>query len=92
MEWGTPTERCPEMTEHVSTLVDDNVATASAPLTGLDRCDSCGAQAYVRVTIPSGILLFCGHHGAKHKAQLADKAITWHDETFRLDPTVPTLD
>jgi hypothetical protein len=34
------------------------------PLTANDRCDtrSCGAQAYVRVTGVSGVLLFCGHH------------------------------
>ena len=27
-----------------------------------DRCDSCGAQAYVWVNGVSGDLLFCGHH------------------------------
>ena len=31
-------------------------------LTANDRCDSCGAQAYVQVTGVSGDLLFCGHH------------------------------
>ncbi len=31
-------------------------------LTGLDRCDSCGAQAYVHVKGISGELMFCGHH------------------------------
>jgi len=34
-------------------------------LTGLDRCDACGAQAYVWVKGMSGDLLFCGHHYAK---------------------------
>ena len=77
------------MTEMASTLVDDTLRTATAPLTGNDRCDSCGAQAYVRVTIPSGQLLFCGHHGAKHKDQLIGQAITWNDETFRLNPVQP---
>jgi hypothetical protein len=79
------------MTEMASTLVDDTVATATASLTGNDRCDSCGAQAYVRVTIPSGQLLFCGHHAAKHKESLIGQAITWHDETFRLNPAQPEL-
>jgi hypothetical protein len=31
-------------------------------LTGLDRCDACGAQAYVHVKGVSGELMFCGHH------------------------------
>ncbi len=31
-------------------------------LTANDRCDRCGAQAYVKVTGVTGDLLFCGHH------------------------------
>ena len=31
-------------------------------LNASDRCDSCGAQAYVWVSGVSGDLLFCGHH------------------------------
>lgn len=27
-----------------------------------DRCDRCGAQAYIKVVGKSGDLLFCGHH------------------------------
>jgi hypothetical protein len=27
-----------------------------------DRCDGCGAQAYVQVKGVSGELMFCGHH------------------------------
>lgn len=34
-------------------------------LTALDRCDSCGAQAYIQVTGVTGDLLFCGHHYEK---------------------------
>jgi len=37
------------------------------PLTALDLCDRCGAQAYVRVLLPnSGELLFCAHHSREH--------------------------
>lgn len=50
-----------------------------------DRCDSCGAQAYVRVTMTSGELFFCAHHGAKFKEKLAPTALEWHDESSRLD-------
>lgn len=31
-------------------------------LTALDRCDRCGAQAYVKIAGSTGELLFCGHH------------------------------
>ena len=34
-------------------------------LTAHDRCDACGAQAYVRAKGVSGELLFCGHHWEK---------------------------
>lgn len=53
-------------------------------LTALDRCDSCGAQAYVKATMSSGELLFCAHHGAKYKDKLASTALNWHDESARL--------
>jgi hypothetical protein len=55
-----------------------------APLTGLDRCDSCGAQAYIRAELATGELLFCAHHGARFKESMADKVLSWHDETSRL--------
>lgn len=53
-------------------------------LTALDRCDSCGAQAYVKVTLATGELLFCAHHGAKFKDKLFPTALAWHDESSRL--------
>lgn len=31
-------------------------------LDATDRCDKCGAQAYVKVIGMSGDLLFCAHH------------------------------
>ena len=38
-------------------------------LTSRDRCDVCGAQAYVRAVLPSGHdLLFCGHHARANEA------------------------
>lgn len=41
------------------------VETIAWTLTALDRCDSCGAQAYVHVTGVTGELFFCGHHYEK---------------------------
>ena len=57
---------------------------AAPQLTGSDRCDSCGAQAYIRVAIGSSELLFCAHHGKKYQQKLAVIASDWHDESDRL--------
>jgi hypothetical protein len=55
------------------------------PLSALDVCDRCGAQAYVRVLLPnSGELLFCAHHGREHAKALAKVAVNIQDETQRL--------
>lgn len=54
-------------------------------LTAQDRCDACGAQAYVRVELASGELLFCAHHARKHADALARVALSIQDETARLD-------
>jgi hypothetical protein len=53
-------------------------------LTAADRCDSCGAQAYIRVSIGTSELLFCAHHGKKYQEKLAAVASDWHDESDRL--------
>jgi len=65
---------------------EETVDTVDDPytLTAFDRCDSCGAQAYIKVTMSSGELLFCAHHGAKFKDKLASTALNWHDESARL--------
>lgn len=57
----------------------------ATPLTALDRCDRCGAQAYVRVDLSSGgELLFCAHHWGEHGKAIAPKAVHVHDETANL--------
>ncbi|MGI8888727.1 MAG: DUF7455 domain-containing protein, partial [Nocardioidaceae bacterium] len=62
--------------------------TAVAPtpqFTALDRCDRCGAQAYVRVELVSGgELLFCVHHAREHADKLQAVASSIHDDTGRL--------
>jgi hypothetical protein len=56
----------------------------SAELTVLDRCDRCGAQAYVRATLHvGGELLFCAHHGREHLPVLRGQA-TVQDESNKL--------
>jgi hypothetical protein len=55
------------------------------PLTASDRCDRCGAQAYLRVTMAGGgELLFCAHHAHEHGDALRPLADCWHDETGAL--------
>jgi hypothetical protein len=50
---------------------DTKTETPANPLlTTADRCDSCGAQAYVKVTLENGPLLFCGHHYSAHRTAL----------------------
>jgi hypothetical protein len=54
-------------------------------LTAVDRCDRCGAQAYVRVLLPSRLeLLFCAHHNRQYASALANIAVEIQDETIRL--------
>jgi hypothetical protein len=66
----------------------ESATAAAAPtwtLTARDRCDRCGAQAYVRVLLPSRLeLLFCAHHNRKHARALAEIAVEIQDETLRL--------
>jgi hypothetical protein len=53
-------------------------------LNSADRCDVCGAQAYIRVSLAAGELLFCAHHGNANKAKLEPIAKGWLDETGKL--------
>ncbi len=67
------------------------VLAPSSPLTAADRCDRCGAQAYVRVVLPGGSeLLFCAHHGKKYESELRKIAAEFQDETARLTDTPAT--
>ena len=65
----------------------DEVGAADRPLSALDRCDSCGAQAYVRAVLNGSELLFCAHHAHKHEAKLRPMAEVWHDESHKLTAT-----
>lgn len=63
-------------------------APSAAPLTAVDRCDRCGAQAYLRVQLQAGgELLFCAHHAREHGDKLREIAAHVHDETAKLSDT-----
>ena len=67
------------------------VAPSTASLSAEDRCDRCGAQAYLRVELVSGgELLFCAHHAREHGDKLRQVAATVHDETHKLKDTPAT--
>lgn len=65
---------------------DEGVAVKT--LTATDRCDRCGAQAYLRVELPAGSVLLCGHHSDAHRSKLEELAALgkaqFHDELTRI--------
>jgi len=65
------------------------VSTALAPrprFTAFDRCDRCGAQAYVRFELANGgELMFCAHHARAHSSKLSEIATKVDDDTAALD-------
>lgn len=64
------------------------VAPSATALSAADRCDRCGAQAYLRVELQSGgELLFCAHHAREHADKLREVAVTVVDETHKLSNT-----
>src|SRR5262250_2168670 len=73
------------------TSAENENAAAAVPrarvwrLTAVDRCDRCGAQAYVRVLLPGRLeLLFCAHHNRQYSSALVNIAVEIQDETMRL--------
>jgi hypothetical protein len=59
--------------------------TLAGTLTATDRCDRCGARAYVRVLLPNDLeLLFCAHHSRQYASALTKIAVEIRDETDQL--------
>lgn len=64
------------------------VAPGASTLSAADRCDRCGAQAYLRVELQTGgELHFCAHHAREHGDKLRQIAATVQDETHKLSDT-----
>ncbi|MFC4058818.1 hypothetical protein ACFOWE_10965 [Planomonospora corallina] len=58
------------------------------PLKISDRCDQCGAQAFVRVIFRRNQdLLFCGHHYGRHESALTARHpyVAVYDERRRIN-------
>lgn len=64
----------------------NSMEITDVPLTAVDRCDRCGAQAYARVTLEAGTeLLFCNHHMREHGDRLRQlEGVRIFDETEKL--------
>ena len=81
----TPREPLSAVEERQEGKATVSTAVAPSPLTANDRCDRCGAQAYLRVHLASGSeLLFCAHHAREHGDKLRTVAVNVHDETSKL--------
>jgi hypothetical protein len=66
-------------------LMSNQITMEQTPLNSLDRCDRCGAQAYVRaILISGGQLLFCAHHGKSYAEGLRSVMATIQDESEKL--------
>lgn len=77
--------RCPCHRTGDEEIDTDTLRRTATPLAVADRCDRCGARAYLRATLPSGSeLLFCGHHGASVRARLLLDGAVLHDGTDAL--------
>ena len=84
---GTPSTLHPRHQKRNEAVVNTALAPSS-PLTAADRCDRCGAQAYLRVELQSGgELLFCAHHAREHGDKLKEIAVALVDETDKLHGT-----
>ncbi len=64
------------------------VVQSTAALSAADRCDRCGAQAYLRVQLQNGLELhFCAHHAREHGDKLREISVLFQDETHKLGTT-----
>lgn len=60
--------------DNMEAVALDHPAPEPFELRVADRCDQCGAQAFVIVTHPeAGSLWFCGHHAAEHEIPLFEQ-------------------
>lgn len=76
----TLAETEPEEVESVERPLSDTLSNA-------DRCDACGAQAFVWINMPNSThgLLYCSHHFNRFEAKLREYAIDIIDERYKIN-------
>lgn len=50
-----------------------------------DRCDRCGAQAFILAKGLNGELMFCNHHFTAHKDKISEWAFEIIDESNKIN-------
>lgn len=78
------TDRWSHGVMNATSMLERPEPTGAPALTAADRCDYCGARAWVRVTLASGQLLFCAHHARQHMEALRASALSIQDDTHLL--------
>jgi hypothetical protein len=74
----------------MNTMIKEQVVNKEWVLSAINRCDSCAAEALVKVTGLSGDLMFCGHHynrimdNPKGYKKMMEFAVTIIDEREKL--------
>jgi hypothetical protein len=74
----------------MSTMITEEIVAKDWVLKATDRCDSCAAEALVKVTGLAGDLMFCGHHynkimdNAEGYKKMMEFALTVVDERDKL--------
>jgi hypothetical protein len=76
-------------TETATPVVETTSEAPSTPSRELnrfqDRCDQCGAQAFMIFVKEPQEFLFCGHHGREHEPTLAASGWTVFDHTNKIN-------
>ena len=62
----------------------ETVVEAPRSLNAEDRCDRCGAQAYLAAEVGGMELLFCAHHAKENREKLSEVGTITIDETSKL--------
>ena len=74
----------------MSIMITEEIVAKEWVLKATDRCDSCAAEALVKVSGLSGELMFCGHHynkimdNAEGYKKMMSFALTVLDERDKL--------
>jgi hypothetical protein len=74
--------------ETTDVLVDDEQETFRELSRYHDRCDRCGAQAFILAINEAGQeMTFCGHHGRRYEASLMSQGFIIDDQSHTINPS-----
>jgi hypothetical protein len=73
----------------MTTPVQVEVPAMEHTLLVADRCDRCGAQAFVKCVIAGSELLFCAHH--EHEDKLAEHKVVDKRDTINKEASASSV-